>query len=141
MQKRPIETAVFRADWGIEGDAHAGHWHRQVSLLAEEVCLPAWQRVLRADPMVYAGPGAFGENILTRGVDWSRVDVGERIGIGAVKLEVTQLGKPLHQENAILRITGESVLPDHGVFARVIQGGIINAGNRGCYHIGSRSRG
>lgn len=135
LQKFPLEKAVFKAEWGIEGDAHAGNWHRQVSLLAEEVSAPAWRRISLKNPHIYAGPGAFGENILTRGINWNQIDVGGRIAIGEVELEVTQLGKPLHQENAILRLTGESVLPDHGVFARVIHGGVVYAGNRGYYHI------
>ncbi|HDP94326.1 MAG TPA: MOSC domain-containing protein, partial [Candidatus Aminicenantes bacterium] len=121
------------AEWGIEGDAHAGNWHRQVSFLAEEVSAPAWRGISLKNPHIYAGPGAFGENILTRGINWQQVDVGGRIAIGEVELEVTQLGKPLHQENAILRLTGESVLPDHGVFTRVIHGGVVYAGDCGTY--------
>ncbi|MBN1195870.1 MAG: MOSC domain-containing protein [Candidatus Aminicenantes bacterium] len=135
VQKIPLECAVFKEEWGIEGDAHAGKWHRQVSFLAEEVCTPAWQRIRQKNPGIYAGPGAFGENILTRGIEWNQVDVGGRITIGEVELEVTQRGKPLHQENAILRLTGESVLPDQGVFARVIHGGVIHAGDLGTYRI------
>jgi len=103
--------------------------------LDEAACASAWERMARRDPEVYAGPGAFGENVLTRGMDWTRVRVGDRVSIGAVELEITQLGKPLHQENAILRITGESVLPDNGVFARVVQGGTVHAGDRGYHHI------
>lgn len=135
VQKRPMDEARFVAEWGIEGDAHAGKWHRQVTLLAEEVARPAWKRVARSRPEVYLGPGAFGENILTRGMDWNRVSIGQTIRIGEVELEITQLGKPLHQENAILRVTGESVLPDHGIFARVVRGGVVNAGHSGYHHI------
>lgn len=135
VQKVPLDNAVFKAAWGIKGEAHAGNWHRQVSFLAEEVCLSAWRRITRKNPSIYAGPGAFGENILTRGIEWNQVEVGGRITIGEVELEVTQLGKPLHQENAILRLTGESVLPDHGVFARVIHGGVVHAGDLGTYRI------
>ena len=106
-----------------------------MTLLAEEVARPAWERVAQNRPDAYTGPGAFGENILTRGMDWGRVSVGQTLVIGDAELEITQKGKPLHQENAILMITGESVLPDHGVFARVVRGGVVNAGHSGHHHI------
>ncbi len=89
-QKEQVAAATFVPDWGIEGDAHAGHWHRQVSLLASEQ-IEAF-RARGAD----VGPGAFGENMVVRGIDFARLPVGTRLQSGTVLLELTQIGKECH---------------------------------------------
>ena len=134
-QKHPVEKAEFKPRWGIVGDGHAGSWHRQISIIAEEATGPALERAGKRNPVPYTGPGAFGENILTRGMDWREAKVGARVRIGDVVLEITQLGKAFHEENAIYRITGEVVLPEHGVFAKVLEGGTIHAGLGGHYDL------
>ena len=108
---------------GIEGDAHAGNWHRQVSLLADE----------RIDGMRQQGlelaPGDFGENLVTRGVDLDRLVVGRRFRVGeAVVLQATQHGKQCHDRCAIYQRTGDCIMPRHGLFARVLRGGPLAAG-------------
>ena len=115
---------------GIEGDAHAGSGHRQVSFLAGEDV-----DSLRAEGLTLTA-GAFGENIVTRGIDWTSVKIGGRIEIGAAELEVTQIGKDCHAPCAIYRAAGRCIMPDRGVFARVVKGGTIHAGHRGHYRFG-----
>ncbi|HVO38374.1 MAG TPA: MOSC domain-containing protein [Spirochaetia bacterium] len=119
-QKTPVERAELRENHGIVGDAHAGGWHRQVSLLAEE----------DIDTMrgrgVELGFGDFAENITTRGIDLGSLPVGARLCLGAAVLEVTQIGKECHTGCAISRTVGDCVMPRRGVFARVIRGGEID---------------
>ncbi|HEX7502281.1 MAG TPA: MOSC domain-containing protein, partial [Acidobacteriota bacterium] len=81
-------------------------------------------------------PGAFGENIVTRGVDWSRARVGETIAIGAALLQITQIGKECHSRCAIFYAAGECIMPSQGIFAKVLKGGKVNAQSNGDYHIG-----
>ena len=104
-QKKTLDTARLRTDWGIEGDAHAGHWHRQVSLLSQEE-IDAF-RAEGAD--VY--PGAFGENLAVH---------------GSVLLEVTQIGKDCHSHCTIYYQMGKCIMPSNGIFARVLQEGEIS---------------
>ena len=130
VQKHEVPEIVCRVDHGIEGDAHAGPWHRQVSLLAGEAV-----DTMKAKGLDLAA-GAFGENIVTRGVDWSRARVGERITIGDVELEITQIGKECHSRCAIYYAAGDCIMPRQGIFARVLKGGTIHAENSGHYHIG-----
>lgn len=117
------DSVRFVEQWGIEGDAHAGNWHRQVSLLAEE----------SIDSMRVRGlevvPGAFAENITTRSVDLKSMNIGDRLLIGSVQLEITQIGKECHQRCAIYQAAGDCVMPKEGVFARVLRGGIVSAGD------------
>jgi MOSC domain-containing protein YiiM len=127
VQKRPVEKAVMRQDHGIVGDAHAGDWHRQVSLLADEDI-----ETLRGKG-IEIGFGDFAENITTRGIDLASLPIGARISIGPVLLEVTQIGKVCHTGCAISRTTGDCVMPRKGVFARVILGGEIERESRGHY--------
>ncbi len=126
-QKRPVERAVLRANHGLEGDAHAGEWHRQVSLLAGE----------DVDTMrgrgIELGYGDFAENITTRGVDLGSLPVGTRLTIGEAILEITQIGKACHHGCAIYRAVGDCVMPRRGVFARVIRGGEIGRDSHGAY--------
>jgi MOSC domain-containing protein YiiM len=130
VQKHEVPEIVCRENFGIEGDAHAGDWHRQVSLLAGEAV-----DAMKAKGLDLA-PGAFGENIVTRGVDWSRAKVGETIAIGAVELQITQIGKECHSRCAIYYAAGECIMPSQGIFAKVLKGGEINAQSSGDYRIG-----
>ena len=122
-QKRPVGSAEFVADWGIRGDAHGGHWHRQVSLLSAD----------RIDAFRARGAqvenGAFGENLVVRGFDFSAFPVGTLFKSGDVLLELTQIGKECHQHCAIYQTVGDCIMPREGVFARVIRGGIVRTGD------------
>jgi molybdopterin adenylyltransferase len=128
--KQAVEEVRLIADAGIEGDAHAGSGHRQVSFLAGEAV-----DTLRAEGLTLS-PGVFGENIVTRGIDWTRSQLGGCIRIGEAVLEITQLGKECHTPCAIYRAAGRCIMPDLGVFAKVIKGGLIHAGDRGDYGFG-----
>jgi MOSC domain-containing protein YiiM len=130
VQKHEVPEIVCRENFGIEGDAHAGIWHRQVSLLAGEAI-----DAMKARGLDLA-PGAFGENIVTRGVDWSQARVGEAIVIGEVKLEITQIGKECQSRCAIYDAAGDCIMPKQGIFARVLKGGTIHAHSGGDYRIG-----
>jgi len=127
--KTTVEEISLVEDAGIAGDAHAGGG-RQVSFLAGEDV-----DSLRAEGLVLA-PGAFGENIVTRGIDWTRAAVGGRIEVGGAELEITQIGKECHTPCAIYRTAGRCIMPDRGVFARVVKGGITHAGDSGHYRFG-----
>jgi len=129
VQKHEVPEIVLQENYGIEGDAHAGAWHRQVSLLAGEAI-----DAMKAKGLPLA-PGAFGENIVTRGVDWSRAKVEGIIVIGTVKLQITQIGKKCHSRCAIYYAAGECIMPSQGIFAKVLKGGKINAQSSGDYRI------
>lgn len=121
--KTEIPDAVLREGWGIEGDAHAGKWHRQVSLLALEKIEDFRARGARVDY------GAFGENVITEGFDLSKLPVGERLKIGEAVLELTQIGKECHSHCAIYQTMGDCIMPREGVFARVVKGGRVRSGD------------
>jgi len=122
VQKRPVASAVAVAGFGLEDDAHAGGWHRQVSLLAVESVRR--MRTLGAD----VGPGDFAENLLVDGLDPAALEVGVRLEVGPVLLEVTQIGKECHTRCAIYRAAGTCVMPSEGVFCRVLRGGPVVPG-------------
>jgi len=126
-QKKPVPRAQLRENHGLVGDAHAGEWHRQVSLLAEEDI-----ETLRGRG-IEIGFGDFAENLTTRGVDLASLPVGTRLHVGSALLEITQIGKQCHTGCAISLTTGDCVMPRKGVFARVIQGGEIDRDSR-CYY-------
>lgn len=119
--KKEQDTVTVREDWGIEGDAHAGRWHRQVSLLAGE-SIDGVKQILPS-----LKNGAFAENIITRGINLNGLRVGQRLQIGdKVLLEITQIGKECHNSGcAIKKATGDCIMPREGVFARVLQGGVL----------------
>jgi molybdenum cofactor synthesis domain-containing protein len=124
-RKRPVESAVFRAGHGIEGDAHAGAWHRQVSLLAAEDV-----DAVRRARLPHIGPGAFAENVLLSGLDLAAIGLGTRVRLGReVVLAITQIGKVCHTACEIGRATGDCLMPRRGLFARVEQGGTVRAGD------------
>ena len=122
MRKANVPAAVFIEQWGIEGDAHAADWHRQVSLLAIESI-----RTMQAKGLT-VGPGDFAENVTTEWIDLPHLQIGERIQLGAVLLEITQIGKECHTRCAIYRQAGDCVMPREGVFARVLRGGVVTVG-------------
>lgn len=122
--KKEIPCAVLKEEWGIVGDAHAGKWHRQLSLLAGE----SIDNVKEKIPSL--AKGAFAENIITRGINLLDLKIGDKILINDdVKIEVTQIGKECHTGCAIKTITGDCIMPREGIFAKIISGGIINPGD------------
>jgi MOSC domain-containing protein YiiM len=126
-QKTPVDRALLREGHGIVGDAHAGDWHRQVSLLADEDI-----QTMRGKG-VDLPFGAFAENLTTRDIDLASLPIGARLRVGAALLEVTQIGKECHQGCAIFHAVGDCVMPRRGVFARVLQGGEIDRASL-CHH-------
>jgi len=123
VRKKPIDEGILIEDLGIEGDAHSGKWHRQVSLLALESIEK--MRALGLD----VGPGDFAENITTEGIDLISLPIGTKIEIGESRLEVTQIGKDCHTRCAIYYQAGDCVMPKEGIFARVLRGGKIKKGD------------
>ncbi|MGI5919507.1 MAG: molybdenum cofactor synthesis domain-containing protein [Christensenellales bacterium] len=123
IQKTRVPAARLVADWGIEGDAHAGSWHRQVSLLSYDRVEEFRGRGAEA------AEGAFGENLLVEGIDFRSLPVGTRLRCGDALLEITQVGKECHNRCAIYHVVGDCIMPREGVFARVLQGGDIKPGD------------
>ena len=122
--KQPVESAELRVDHGIVGDAHAGNWHRQISLLAQE----------SIDKMTALGlddltPGKFAENITTEGIVLYTLPVGTILRLGSCRVEVTQIGKECHTHCEIYHKTGDCIMPQKGIFCRVIRGGKIKNGD------------
>ncbi|MCL4514616.1 MAG: MOSC domain-containing protein [Firmicutes bacterium] len=123
-RKANVPEAILRKEHGLEGDAHAGDWHRQVSLLAMESIRRMQEKGLSV------GPGDFAENITTEGIDLVVLPIGTRLMIGqAVLLEVTQIGKVCHSRCAIYDQAGDCVMPREGIFARVLEGGRLVVGD------------
>ena len=123
VQKRDVGMGKFIPDWGIENDAHAGRWHRQVSLLSADK-IEAF-RAKGAD-VVY---GDFGENLVVSDFDFRALPVGTLLRCGDVLLEMTQIGKECHSHCAIYKAVGDCIMPREGVFARVLEGGVIKNGD------------
>jgi MOSC domain-containing protein YiiM len=121
--KRDVGSGVLIEGFGLDGDAHGGFAHRQVSLIASEDI-----EIMRAK-LPGLGPGSFAENLTTEGLDLSSVGVGDRIRVGGCVLEVSQIGKECHTECEISRLAGECIMPRNGVFCRVIKGGPVAAGD------------
>ena len=124
--KKGQPEVLLRENWGMVGDAHAGDWHRQVSLLAGE----SIDKVKKILPTLK--DGAFAENIITRGLDLCSLHIGDRLKVGdEVILEITQIGKECHNKGcAIKKATGDCIMPREGVFARVITGGTVRGESR-----------
>ena len=124
VQKEPVNEARLLEGFGVEGDAHGGPWHRQVSFLASERIQEQKKKGLPVDF------GAYAENIATSGIDWPNVPVGSRVRIGeSAILEITQIGKKCHTKCAIYSMAGDCIMPREGVFCRVLRGGIIRVGD------------
>ena len=123
IRKHAVPSIRVQCGHGIVGDAHAGNWHRQISLLAEE----------SVDKMRALGltlqPGDFAENILTRGLELRSLPIGTRLRVGETLLEVTQIGKKCHNDCEIKKLTGSCVMPTEGIFAIVLQEGEIFPGD------------
>ena len=122
-QKKNIHTAKVIEDWGIENDAHAGKWHRQVSLLSYDKIEAFRARGAEVED------GAFGENLVVQGFDFSALPVGTRFRCNDVVLEMTQIGKECHHGCAIFQKMGDCIMPREGVFTKVLHGGIIREGD------------
>ncbi len=117
--KKPVEHAVLKINHGIVGDAHAGDWHRQISLLGIE----SFKKM--EDKGLTLKMGAFAENITTQGIELYTLPIGTKIRIGVSILEVTQIGKECHHGCAIKSVVGECVMPVEGIFCKVIKEGTI----------------
>ena len=123
-RKTTVTEATLIENFGFEGDAHAGDWHRQVSFLASESILQSRERGLDVDF------GAYAENIATSGIDWMTVPVGTRFKLGdTAQVEITQIGKECKKKCAIFYQAGDCIMPREGVFAKVLRGGVIRCGD------------
>ena len=122
-QKTDVGEGIFIEEFGIEGDAHAGKWHRQVSLLSYDKIEEFRKKGADVEN------GAFGENLVVKGIDFGSLPVGTRLYCSDVILEMTQIGKECHHGCAIFQKMGDCIMPREGVFARVIRGGRIKAGD------------
>ncbi|KRQ86423.1 MOSC domain protein [Caloramator mitchellensis] len=123
--KMPIEKGYFKENHGLEGDAHAGNWHRQVSLLAKESI-----DKMKAIGLENLKTGDFAENITTEGIELYTLPIGTVLRVGEeVVLEISQIGKQCHTGCEIKNITGDCIMPREGVFAKVINGGFIKIGD------------
>lgn len=123
--KKSIQQGVLIKDFGLEGDAHAGKWHRQISLLAAESIEKA--KGMRTDGLCH---GVFAENLTTQGITLHTLPVGTLLRVGSeAVLEVTQIGKECHDGCAISKLVGQCVMPREGIFAKVLQGGTVRPGD------------
>lgn len=123
VQKKAVDEITLVPDYGIEGDAHAGKWHRQVSLLS-------YERVQEFNALgAGVDHGAFGENLIVEGYDLKTIPVGTIFECNGVVLEITQIGKECHSHCEIHKKMGTCIMPTNGIFAKVIEGGTIKAGD------------
>lgn len=123
VEKRAIEEGHFLLDFGIEGDAHGGKWHRQVSLLSYDKVKAFNERGAQV------GDGAFGENLVVEGIDFRSLPVGTKLYAGSAAFVMTQIGKECHSHCAIYHRVGECIMPKEGVFAEVTKEGVIRPGD------------
>ncbi|WP_438268391.1 MOSC domain-containing protein [Marinitoga lauensis] len=127
--KEPIERAEIKENWGIVGDAHAGNWHRQISMLSEE----------SIDKMRKYGYelkyGDFAENITIKNGEIYKLPIGTKVKIGNTLLEITQIGKECHTSCAISQTIGKCVMPLEGIFLKVLKGGEIKVGDKVIFYI------
>ena len=126
VQKHPVDSAVFLVEKGIEGDAHAGDWHRQVSILGTDDI-----ETTRKQGLSDLGPGDFAENVVLPDMDLIGLGLGSRIRLGAdVVLAISQIGKVCHTPCRIGQLTGDCIMPRLGLFARVEKGGEVKLGDK-----------
>ena len=123
IQKTSVPEIKVIEDWGIEGDAHAGKWHRQVSLLSFDKIEDFRARGAEVED------GAFGENLVVQGIDFATLPIGTKFGCNDVVLELTQIGKECHNGCEIFKKMGKCIMPTNGVFTKVIHGGVISEGD------------
>ena len=122
-QKTNVGTAQFQEDWGIVGDAHAGKWHRQVSLLS-------WDKIEAFRSRgAEVRDGDFGENLVVSGIDFRALPIGTKFRCNDVVLELTQIGKECHSDCAIKQAVGRCVMPTEGIFAVVVREGVVRPGD------------
>lgn len=122
--KQCVDQAELLENHGIQGDAHAGDWHRQLSFLASESIDAA------STPEFVLTFGDFAENIATTGIDWKSQTIGQKVRLGDTALvEITQIGKQCHKKCAIYYRTGDCIMPKQGVFAKILAGGTIRVGD------------
>ncbi len=121
--KHPVPEIQLRLRHGIVGDAHAGDWHRQISMLSEE----SVDKMREMLPQLKAG--AFAENINTVGIDLKSLPIGTRLRVGETEVEVTQIGKECHNDCAIKKATGTCVMPTEGIFVIVVREGVVRPGD------------
>jgi MOSC domain-containing protein YiiM len=126
VKKNPVKSALFKEDFGIVGDAHAGPGIRQVSLLSKEAV-----DEFKKNPLlkICVKEGSFGENLTTQGVDYTKIRLGDRLKINDVVLEISKIGKECHTQCAIGKSVGTCIMPKEGVFAIVLNGGEVNVGD------------
>ena len=122
-QKHQVDSAEIVVGWGIEGDAHGGNWHRQVSMLSYEKIEEFRSRGAEVEF------GAFGENLIVEGYDLKTLPLGTRFKAGEAVLELTQVGKECHSHCQIYKVMGDCIMPREGVFTKVIEGGKIKVGD------------
>jgi MOSC domain-containing protein YiiM len=122
--KHPIDKGYFEVEHGLVGDAHAGKWHRQVSLLGQESV-----DKMTALGVKGLGAGKFAENITTEGIELFRLPVGTKLSIGETLMEVTQIGKQCHAGCQIKLQVGDCIMPREGIFTRVVKAGWVKAGD------------
>ena len=123
--KKPIEKGYFEVDHGLVGDAHAGNWHRQVSLLGQESV-----DKLNKEKLNELCVGAFAENLTTEGIILYELPIGTKLKIGQTEMEVTQIGKECHAGCAIRELVGDGVMPRGGIFTIVLKPGRLKAGDK-----------
>lgn len=124
VPKKTIEEGVFEVDHGLVGDAHAGNWHRQVSLLGIESI-----NKMKALGVEGLCTGKFAENLTTEGIELWKLPVGTKLAIGETLQEVTQIGKECHTKCAIYHQVGDCVMPTDGIFTKILKGGTIRPGD------------
>lgn len=122
-QKRPQDQVTLVVNHGIEGDAHAGNWHRQISFLGQP-CIDNFNK-----QGANVKPGAFGENIIVSGIDFTTLPVGTKVLCNGTEMEITQIGKECHDRCQIYFKMGDCIMPRNGVFAKVLKGGTISVGD------------
>lgn len=123
IEKTAVDMVRLIPNHGIDNDAHAGNWHRQVSLLSYDKVKAFNERGANV------APGAFGENFLVEGIDFRNLPVGTLLSVGDVRLKMTQIGKECHTHCAIYHRMGECIMPHEGVFAEVLSGGNVCPGD------------
>ena len=124
VMKTPISEGNFIVDFGLEGDAHGGNWHRQISLLGNESI-----DKMRKDGVEDLDFGSFAENITTEGIVLYELPVGTKLRIGETIQEVTQIGKECHSGCAIAQKVGDCVMPKEGIFTKVLKAGKVKVGD------------
>ncbi|WGS66096.1 MOSC domain-containing protein [Marinitoga aeolica] len=123
-RKNEVSNVILKENWGIIGDAHAGNWHRQVSMLSTKSIEKIDKEKLKT--LSY---GDFAANIIVKDVIIHTLPIGTKVKINDAELEITQIGKACEKDNLVRRLTGKCITPEEGVFLKVLKGGRINVGD------------